>query len=87
MEHENEKQMIFHFLRCQNYNQTSNQLEFCMGYDLGDYSMSKEGYKLAKELAHLLRQRLTGVFDDDGQIASYNPVHEWKNPKELKDYA
>jgi hypothetical protein len=73
MEHGTTRNMLFHFLKTRNYNQDSGQLALEMGYDLGDYSASKEFYQLAEECAQLLRSRLAGVFNDKGEMLSVKP--------------
>jgi hypothetical protein len=83
--YDNDKSMLFNFLSSCDYNKNSNDLEFDNGYNLGDYSHSKkEFYQLASELSQLLRARLRGVFDENGNIISANPKDEWENLKQQK---
>lgn len=71
MHHESAKSMLFYFLSGRNYNQDSGQLNFEMGYDLGDYSPGdKRFYEIARKCAQLLRVELAGVFDEKGNIVS-----------------
>lgn len=86
MIHDSTKQMLFNFLSGRDYNKNSNELNFDMGYDLGDYSAEdRRFYQLARDCAHLLRARLCGVFDDNGNIKSLNPQDEWHHPN--KEYS
>lgn len=62
--------MLFHFLLTRDYNKDSGQLAFDYGYDLGDYSASPEFYATARDCAQLLRTRLAGIFNDEGNIIS-----------------
>jgi len=65
--HDNQKSMLFYFLERINYNDTWENIEYGMGYDLGDYCFTNP--ELREKIYRLARQihiELNGVFNKEG---------------------
>lgn len=77
MQHKTEREMLFYFLETREYNQDSGKLCFDMGYDLGDYAASKAFYDTARDCAQLLRTRLAGVFNHNGNMNQERGIDDY----------
>ncbi len=67
MSHKNEKGMMFYFLQTVNYNQTWEQIESDIGYDLGDYRFKNQ--ETYGKICRLVKQNwleLKDYFNEEG---------------------
>jgi len=74
MEYNNDKEVVFAFMRRVDYNQTWEEIEHDLGYDFGDYVFgegdSKELRKRITDSIKFMKIQFDKVFDDKGQ--TYN---------------
>ena len=65
----NDKEVIFAFMRRVDYNQTWEEIEFGLGYDFGDYYFGKgdsaELRQKIKESIKFMKIQFDKVFDND----------------------
>lgn len=69
MTHENVKSMIFYFLERIDYSKTWEEIEFEIGYDLGDFNFeNKECYAKVRSLVKHTWAELNGFLDSKGNF-------------------
>ena len=70
MEYNNDKEVIFALMRRVDYNKTLEEIEFDLGYDMGDYSFgngdNRELRKKIKDAIKLIKIQFEDIFDDNG---------------------
>lgn len=79
MGYNNDKQVVFSFLRRIDFNKSWNEIEIDMGYNFGDFHFGKgDGKELRqkiKETAKYLKIQFDGVFNEENNT---NTQHLWK---------
>lgn len=69
MAYNNDKEVIFAFMRRVNYNQSWEDIEYGLGYDFGDYNFgigdTKELRKKITETIKFMKIQFDGTFDKD----------------------
>ncbi len=70
MEHENEQQQVFYILRYIDYSKPWSDIEYQLGYDLGDHRFeSDKTYDIVKQSAKSLWVLFNDHFDSDGDAS------------------
>jgi len=69
MAYENDKQVIFAFMRRVDYNKTIEEIISDLGYDFGDYKFGKgdtpELRRKIEKSIFFMRTQLNGIFDEN----------------------
>jgi hypothetical protein len=70
MGYSSDKQVVIAFLNTIDFNKTWEEIEYDMGYDMGDFSFGKgDGKELRKKIkdtAKFMKLQFDGVFDEQG---------------------
>lgn len=75
---------MFYLLSSIDYNQTWEQIEYGLGYDLGDYRFADESsYQKVRDTAKAIWTQLQGHFDDNGMTPSVYTIREGKSVRKI----
>lgn len=73
MGYDSDKEVVFALMSRVNYNQTWEEIEYQLGYDMGDYNFGKgDGSELRqkiRETIKFMKIQFDGVFNDDNNTS------------------